>query len=487
MSSTFNIVIADKNIDELSPLIATIQDNFDCTIQTVSNSIDLNGAISTTKTSIALVSSNLEVDGYHNIIEMIKQSSPKTHIIPAIDSENNDQLKSIIEHKMSDFISHEWDHTEVRLVIKKSITLQRLNKPRKTSSTSTKNNFHNIIGSSGKMSRLFTLISKIAEDEVTTVLIRGESGTGKELVAKAIHNHSNRKKKKFVPVNCAAIPDDLLESELFGHTKGAFTGASQSKQGRIQYADGGTLFLDEIGDMKSSLQAKLLRVLQEKEFEPVGALKPVPVDTRIVAATHCDLEQLVRDGKFREDLYYRLSVIPLEIPPLRERKEDLLLLLKEFIHRYTSQRGREPYSFTDAALNCLLSHDWKGNVRELENLAQHMSILYPGELIDTTDLPEKYQNRDIIHHVQEIDPGMLPDERFALHHPPELSEPDENLWENGSIDFKEIINDFETRLIVQAMQKTGGNKKEAARLLNLKRTTLLEKIKKKNLGPEWEN
>ncbi len=353
-----------------------------------------------------------------------------------------------------------------------------------TKSTTT---FHGMIGTSEPMRRLFELITKIAEDDYSTVLIRGESGTGKEMVAKAIHAQSNRKKENFVPVNCAAIPDDLLESELFGYTKGAFTGATSNKPGRIQYADKGTLFLDEIGDMKSSLQAKLLRVLQEKEFEPVGAFKPIPVDTRILAATHCDLEQLVSEGKFREDLYYRLSVIPLNIPPLKERaEEDILQLINSFITTYTVKRGREKLSFSPHAVSSLIYYEWRGNVRELENLIQHMSILYSGTIVQLTDLPEKFHEVEIpdeksLHHNEAVT-ATLP---LLQNDTTQISFRDMD-WEKGQVDFKELVNNLETELIIQAMKLTKGNKKEAAQLLNLKRTTLLEKIKKKEIKGPWE-
>jgi DNA-binding NtrC family response regulator len=347
--------------------------------------------------------------------------------------------------------------------------------------------FHGMTGSSSPMLKLFDLITRIAEDDDSTVLIRGESGTGKEMVAKAIHAQSARSRKNFVPVNCAAIPDDLLESELFGYTKGAFTGASSNKIGRIQYADGGTLFLDEIGDMKPSLQAKLLRVLQEKEFEPVGALKSIPVDTRVLAATHCDLEHLVSQGQFREDLYYRLSVIPLNIPALKDRREDIPLLVEKFIHAFTTKRHREPFSFSRAALTALIHFEWRGNVRELENLIQHMSILYSGRQVGFDDLPEKFMG------LRELAEAASAD----LHPEPELpaeaaaaatshQQISEIPWHEGQVDFRELINSFETQLIVHAMKLTEGNKKEAARLLNLKRTTLLEKIKKKELHNLWE-
>jgi transcriptional regulator with GAF, ATPase, and Fis domain len=354
--------------------------------------------------------------------------------------------------------------------------------------TAEETNFYGIIGRSPCMLRLFDLIARIAEDDFSNVLIRGESGTGKELVAKAIHSHSRRKGNNFVPVNCAAIPDDLLESELFGHTKGAFTGAAHNKIGRIQYADGGTLFLDEIGDMKASLQAKLLRVLQEKEFEPVGALKATPVDTRVLAATHCDLEQLVNEGKFREDLYYRLSVIPLSVPPLKSRKEDIPLLLDYFIETYTKKRGKEPITFSKQVIAILLQYEWRGNVRELENLVQHMSILYSGKKIEPADLPEKFisfSNPDVpLTDVKNDEQAFTEEQDQAIKQAVNISDLQ---WNEGQIDFNELINDFETQLIVQAMKLSGGNKKEAAKLLNLKRTTLLEKIKKKELTGLWDD
>ena len=349
--------------------------------------------------------------------------------------------------------------------------------------------FQGIIGRSERMRRLFDLIDKLARDDSTTVLIQGESGTGKELVAKAIHRHSPRRENNFVPVNCAAIPDDLLESELFGYTKGAFTGATTSKTGRIEFAHGGSLFLDEIGDMKPNLQAKLLRVLQEREFEPVGGLKPIPVDVRVIAATHRNLEQLVEEGLFREDLYYRLNVIPVVIPPLRERKEDIPILVEHFIQTL-AQKNKQPITGFDLpAMQALMDYPWRGNVRELENLIQHMSILYGGKEVHYADLPEKYRQPS-----SQQTPGLqTTDGDINVSAPEQLmlfsgntevqATPQVTLTEEG-IDFKKLVNEFETQLIIQALKASGGNKKEAARLLNLKRTTLLEKIKKKEL--RWE-
>ncbi len=338
------------------------------------------------------------------------------------------------------------------------------------------------------MRQLFELITKLAEDDQTTVLIQGESGTGKELVAKAIHARSPRRNGNFVPVNCAAIPDDLLESELFGYAKGAFTGATSSKIGRIEYADGGSLFLDEIGDMKPMLQAKLLRVLQEREFEQVGGLKSIPVNVRVIAATHRDLEQMVAEGRFREDLYYRLSVIPLSIPPLRERSEDIPLLIEHFIDNLKKNSRKPLQGFDLAAMQALCSYPWRGNVRELENLVRHMSILHGGSSVSFADLPEKYRNSATVPPINGGD--AMPED---VSRPEQLSlfsatiPPVEEVWSEDGVDFNALVNEFETRLIIQALKMTEGNKKEAARILNLKRTTLLEKIKKKELQKSWQN
>ena len=351
----------------------------------------------------------------------------------------------------------------------------------------TSDSFGNLIGRSECMRQLFGLIEKLAEDDLSTVLIQGESGTGKELVAKAIHLNSPRGGNNFVPVNCAAIPDDLLESELFGYTKGAFTGATMAKIGRIEYANGGSLFLDEIGDMKPTLQAKLLRVLQEREFEPVGGLKPIPVDVRIIAATHRNLEEMVAEGRFREDLYYRLSVIPVNIPPLRERTGDIPLLIDHFIRALGRNRKKPLVGFDLVAMRALAAFPWRGNVRELENLVQHMTILHGGSQVGYTDLPEKFRNG-----------APLPADQVPPATGVDLTRPEQNLlfattaavpeehWPETGIDFNALVNDFETQLIVQALKLTQGNKKEAARLLNLKRTTLLEKIKIKELFASLE-
>jgi transcriptional regulator with GAF, ATPase, and Fis domain len=315
------------------------------------------------------------------------------------------------------------------------------------------------------MRELFEMITKVAASNAT-VLIQGESGTGKELAARAIHQLSDRHAKNFVPVNCAAIPDDLLESELFGHVKGSFTGAYANRAGRFEMADKGTLFLDEIGDMKANLQVKLLRVLQNREFEPVGASKSQKVDVRIVAATNKNLEDMVAARDFREDLYYRLSVIPITIPPLRERREDIPMLVHTFLTRFNADKRNSVKGFSRDALDILCNYDWPGNVRELENLVERLVILKGSGVIVPDDLPEKFLS------------GKLPSQSPVLNTSMIL---DDELPEDG-ICLNSAVEAFENNYIMQALARSGGNKKEAALLLNLKRTTLIEKLKKRNLA-----
>ena len=318
--------------------------------------------------------------------------------------------------------------------------------------------FDNIIGTGRGMKRIFELIETIA-GLASTVLIQGETGTGKELIAKAIHFNSQRKDQKMVSINCGAIPENLLESELFGHVKGAFTGAVQTRIGRFEQANGGTIFLDEIGNMPLALQVKLLRVLQEREFERVGGNSTVKVDVRIVAATSSNLEQMVKDGTFREDLYYRLNVIPIDLPPLRERREDIPLLVQRFIEHFCETHKLDLKTISPHVLKALMAYDWPGNVRQLENIVERMVALTANRpAILPADLPGEIQNRDSLNFVPLIE---IPE---------------------GGISFQDVVTDMERELIVQSLRKTNGNKKLAAKLLNLKRTTLIEKIKRIGLG-----
>jgi DNA-binding NtrC family response regulator len=324
--------------------------------------------------------------------------------------------------------------------------------------------FENVVGTSAALQRVLAVVEKVADSD-STVLITGESGTGKELVARALHYNSRRADRLLVTVNCGAIPEELLESELFGHLKGAFTNAVSPREGRFSLANGGTIFLDEIGDMSPKLQVKLLRVLQDRTFEPVGSSKTVRVNVRVIAATNQDLPLAIREKRFREDLYFRLNVIPIETPPLRERREDVPLLVHHFLDRLNLDRlsrGRaKPIGVTDAALERLTLHDWPGNVRELENLIERLVILKGEGDLDVDDLP-----------------------RALREGPAEPAFRAPTVPTNG-LSFNDTVRRLETELIRQALELTHGNKNRAAQMIQLNRTTLIEKMKK--LGLEVPN
>lgn len=308
--------------------------------------------------------------------------------------------------------------------------------------------FENIIGISFPMQKVFELIEKVA-DTNATALITGESGVGKELVARAIHYNSSRKDNPLVVVNCGAIPETLLESELFGYEKGAFTGATGTRYGRFELAHGGSMFLDEIGDMSFNLQVKLLRVLQEKTFERVGGAKSIHVDVRIIAATNRVLDDLVRDGKFREDLYYRLNVVPIHLPPLRERRQDIPLLLNYFLERSNRINSAQIDGCSETAMGVMMNYDYPGNVRELQNLIERVVVLKKKGIIDLEDLPEKIYFAEQSQSHFEIEKG-----------------------------YDTLVSSFEKSLILQALQETNGVKSKAAQVLSLNRTTLIEKMKR---------
>lgn len=338
--------------------------------------------------------------------------------------------------------------------------------------------FRALAGSSPSIRTVNGFIERVARTDAT-VLILGETGTGKEVVARNIHYNSLRRGKPFVAVNCGAIPGELLESELFGHEKGAFTGAITSRPGRFELAQGGTLFLDEIGDMPLLMQVKLLRVLQERSFERVGSNTSLTADVRVVAATHRALEEAIRDGKFREDLYYRLNVFPIEMPPLRERVDDLDVLIQDLVKRMVAE-GRRGVRLTAAAMMRLKSHEWPGNVRELANLLERLAILNPDGLADVRDLPEPFQNRSL---AQAISPGPVSDPLSVFTLPEPALSP--ALPPEG-IDLKEHLQQTEISLIRQALEESRGVVARAAKLLHMRRTTLVEKMRKYEIGREVE-
>ena len=338
---------------------------------------------------------------------------------------------------------------------------------------------HSIVGNSQGIRDVFGIVEKAAASD-STVMIFGESGTGKELIARALHQNSKRENKAFIAVNCGAIPHELLESELFGYEKGAFTGASQTRIGRLELANGGTVFLDEIGDMPAALQVKLLRVLAEQEIDRLGGNKPVKVNVRFITATHRNLEDAIKDGKFREDLYYRLNIIPIVIPPLRDRKSDIPLLVQHFLEKCNKNQDQQSKVISDETTQILTNYSWPGNIRELGNFVERMVVLSVGDNITPRDLPEKVL-------------GEVPRESLAALEKPgfELS-PNEMLQNGlkqsffiglpeGGINLKNAVEEFERGLITEALDKTNWVKNKAASLLELNRTTLVEKIKKMNL------
>ena len=378
------------------------------------------------------------------------------------------------------------------------------------------NSTGNILGSSSELTQLRGLIKQCAASDAP-VLLRGESGTGKELVSRALHSQSARVSNPFVAINCGAIPDQLLESELFGHRRGAFTGATCDRKGRFELAHKGTLFLDEIGDMPSQLQVKFLRVLEEKVIQPLGGTSEIEVDVRIVAATHRDLEEMVTEGEFREDLLYRLNVLPIRIPPLSQRKEDIPELLDHFSESFAVNNKR--VSFTRRSLLLLQAYSWPGNVRELSNLVQRFSVLYPGKTIELSKIPEEFLSQELIHMAgfsedstieeqSDVSPGEKDDLR-SFHEVEEETGLNDSLPQANNeegVDFlandfeqiielsntistlpdagvptKDILNNLESNLIRTALDQTNGNVSKASELLQMGRTSLIQKINKYHL------
>jgi len=366
--------------------------------------------------------------------------------------------------------------------------------------------FRSLVGSSEPMAEVRFLIEQVAKTPAS-VLVLGESGTGKEVVARNIHDLSERAKEAFVPVNCGAIPAELLESELFGHEKGAFTGAISTRKGRFELAEGGTLFLDEIGDMPQPMQVKLLRVLQERTFERVGGSKSIKANVRIIAATHQNLEEMIKEGGFREDLYYRLNVFPIETPSLRERKEDIPLLLKELLTRFEQDQGKT-VRFTENAIESLKEHPWAGNVRELSNLIERMLIMFGDQIVDVAELPYKYQHIEVEaynpEYPEELQEQDAINELFSGF---DFEDDDDNdatevdseeggnaaqdvinaaLLPNDGINLKEHLAELEVSLIKQSLSKHDYVVARAAETLGMRRTTLVEKMRKYDLQKPTE-
>jgi len=456
--STHTILIVDDEIQNREYLSEILSDE-GYSVSTASNGREAVNRIAQEPFEVVLTDLQMpELDGLGVIRHLVESKLNSIGIIYT----GYGSVKTAVDAMRLgafDYITKPFKAEEIKVVVKKALehlALQAENIYLKQQ-LKAKYKFENIVGTSDKMQKVFSLIDKVASTD-STVLIFGESGTGKELVARALHYNSPRAQNPFVPVNCGAIPEELLESELFGHEKGAFTGAFRTRIGRFELAGTGSIFLDEISEMSPNLQVKLLRIIQEREFERVGGVKSIKADVRIIAATNKVLEEEVAEGKFREDLYYRLNVIPINLPPLRERTEDIPLLIKHFLSKYSHAKSGEP-DFSKKAIAALMRYRWPGNVRELENLVERMVVLSEGPEIDVNDLPER----------------ILSGAHVAPSNIPQIDLPE------SGIDLSTAVNEFERNIIVQALNKSNWVKNRAAKLLHVNRTTLVEKIKKQKL------
>lgn len=411
------------------------------------------------KFDLAIVDMNLPDGDGMEFMSFLKNLYPEIQVIILTGFGSIDLAIKATQQGAYHFLTKPFNVEELISLVDKALdhkSLQHENHQLRQELTS-KYKFTQIIGESDSIKSCLSLVERVADSD-STVLVQGESGTGKELIARAIHYNSPRAKGPFIAINCGAIPSELLESELFGHVKGAFTGAIANRAGRFELADDGTLFLDEIGDLEPNLQVKILRALQEKKFEPVGSTKTVSVNVRVITATNVDLEKAVENGRFREDLYYRLNVIPIHIPALRERKTDIPLLLNHFLVNFNKNKTKPISGFSSEAMNCLINYAWPGNIRELENLVERLSILKGHGEVTPQDLPAKYKSAAACY----AETGSI------------------DIPEDG-LDFNNAVDQFENALIMRALEKTGWNKNQAAMLLRLNRTTLVEKMKKKGL------
>ncbi len=398
------------------------------------------------------------VDGFE-VLRKTKEVSPDTVVIMITAYGSPEGAVTAIKEGAYDYITKPFRVEEVKLTIKKSLERSILIKEniRLRQAVEDRYKFWNLIGKSPKMQRVYELVEKVSQTKAN-VLITGESGTGKELVAKAVHFNSARKDRSFVTLNCGAIPENLLESELFGHMKGSFTGAIANKRGLLEMAEGGTLFMDEIGELPLPLQVKLLRVIQEREFKRVGGIEDIKVDVRIISASNQDLQQKVAHGGFREDLFYRLNVIQIKIPPLRERKEDIPLLVNHFVRKYSADTGKEIEGISPEALELLLGYNFAGNVRELENIIERSITLETTPMIADRHI-RSYLNERV------ISKGI----------PPTLEIPEEGM------DLNKVVEDLEKAFILKALEQTDGVKKKAAEILGMNFRAMRYKLAKYDL------
>ena len=412
------------------------------------------------KEPVDLIITDLMMPGVSgmDLLDFARKHRPEVMVIMITGHASVETAITAMKNGAFDYITKPIKLDEVKIVIhqaadKRNLLLENISLKKELKGKYT---FDNIIGTSRPMQEIFSIMERVVNSD-STVLITGDSGTGKELVAKALHYNGPRKENPFVAINCAAIPSELLESELFGHVKGSFTGAVANKPGKFEQANTGTMFLDEIGSMSMALQGKLLRVLQEKEIERVGGAKPMKIDVRIISATNTDLEKAVRKGLFRDDLFYRLNVIPIHLPSLKDRAEDIPMLAAHFIGKYNEKLKKGIKGLASGVMDYLVAYEWPGNIRELENVIERAVTLTDGEYIQESALPQSIL-------------GVVGQEFYSV---PQI--PDRGT------DLEKELEGFEAAMIRMALKKTGGIKTKAAELLNLKRTTLIEKMRRLNL------
>jgi len=450
-----SILVVDDDVGVRESFEAVLAKDYDLSFAT--QGVEALRILSTKDVNLVLLDVRMPgMDGIE-VLRRIREANEHTDVIVVTAVKSLKTAVEAIKLGAFDYITKPFDIHEILALIKRVVEKQELVKEvlYLRGEVARDHRFENLVGRNAWMQEIYALITRIADNNAT-VFLNGESGTGKEVLARAIHQQSNRNHRPFVAVNCAAIPSELLESELFGHEKGAFTGAIATKVGKFELANGGTLFLDEVGSMRFDLQAKILRGLQEREIERVGGTRIIKFDVRVIAATNRDLKKAVEEGTFREDLYYRLNVVPITLPPLRQRRDDVPLLVEHFIAKYNREFNRRVKGFSAGATAALYQYDWPGNVRELENVIERAVALAQSETISLRELPLDIfiLGRDMIEDIQK-----------------------------GGLGLREARSQFERHYILTILEKVHWNQTEAARILGLHRNTLLWKLQRLNIEP----
>jgi len=452
-------------VDDEEDLRDTLQETLEMAkhhVTTAANAMRAKDAMENAKFDVTVLDIRLPDGSGLDLLKSLKESDPDIGVILITGYSEVDSAIQAIELGADDFLKKPFEPSELTIRVEellKKRALKQENKELKQEIRSGQSE-HGLMGQCDAIHRLRETALMLGDSD-STVLISGESGTGKEVLANMLHKSGSRADKPFVSINCGAIPEELLESELFGHVKGAFTGAIRARMGRFEAANGGTIFLDEIGDMSPKLQVKLLRVLQERTFEPVGSHQSIHIDVRVVAATHRDLEEEIEQGRFRQDLYYRLNVIPLMLPALHQRGDDVILLTEYFLNSFNKLKNSQINGVSDRCKEVMMRYNWPGNVRELQNLVERVTTLKRTGEIDVEDLPSRM-----------LDTGERAVQGYSL-----------DVEQHDNIDFKGIVDEFESHLITSALERFNWNKNQAAKFLCMNRTTLVEKIKKKGLAP----